>query len=102
MLWLMVEWIINKIVMTLMKLQIDGNPILSSETLMLSLELITDTDVSHLSNDHSTTLVRCGDHAENMSVIYDLVCMISKLPEMITPEIKCSLGRFVRQNGRNG
>jgi len=71
-LWLMVERITKTIVMALMKLKIDGNPIFSSETLQLSLELITDTDVSHMSYDDSTKLVRCDDHAENMSVIYEL------------------------------
>jgi len=103
-LWLMVEWFTEMIVTALTKLQIDRNPILSSETLMLSLELITDTDESYLSIDHeneSVTLVRCGSHAGIMSVIYNLVNMISKLPELITPELKCSLKRYARQNGRN-
>jgi len=97
--WYSLEKLTAILLAGLKKLKIDRNPILSSETLMLSLELITDTDISHLPGRQSALALR--KHTGYMYVIYDLISMISELPEMITPEIKSCLERFVRRNGRN-
>ncbi len=97
-----IEYITKNVLKALTKLQIDRNPIFNSETVALSLELVIDTDASHLSEDMSVTIFYHGNHIENMSVIYNLVSMISKSPDItITPEIESCLRRFVHRDGRN-
>jgi len=59
------------------KLKIDRNPILS-----LSLELITDTDTFSSYLDLSVSVLRYGKHSDHstMSISYNLVTLLSKLP----------------------
>lgn len=95
---------VTKILLNVLnKMKIDRNPILSSETLSLSLELVTDTDTFRSYLDLSVSVLSSGKYRDHstMSIGYNLVTLLSKLPEMITPEIKSCLRRFLRQNEPN-
>jgi len=94
------DYITEILLKVLNKLKIDRNPVLSSETLRLSLELVTDTDTFRSSCDLSVSVLRSGKYFDQstMYMSYNIVTLMSELPEMITPEIKSCLGRFIRQN----
>jgi len=100
-LWHAIKVITTDLLQALENLKTDRDPILNSETLRLSLELVTDTDVPKWSVQHTGSVIHIGKWREEMSIVYHLVSMISELPEMITPEIKFCLGQYVRQDERN-
>jgi len=99
--WLAIKSITQDLLNALENLKKDRSPILNSETLRLSLELITDTDAPEISAQFSDSVIHIGKGREEMSVVYHLVSLISELPGMITSEIKFCLGQYVRQDGRN-
>lgn len=105
-LWTMVVKINDCIVWYLKKLKEEQNPILTSDVLKLSLELICDTDRSHLDagmirNPFNTRFFRGIPLIQPMHTIYNFVNILSESPEMVTQEIKSCLYRFIKGDGRD-
>jgi len=91
------------LITTLMKLRRDDpNAVLNSELLRLSLQLIIDTNKSHLPMESPSSLIFSRIPNDYIDVVYNLISMIGEMPEMMTQEIKDCLKRLVQYDGRNG
>jgi len=106
-LWSMIISIVYDLVLCLRKLKDEESPILNSDTLHLSLQLVCDTNTFHLVNlnKNRVTEWRISRHGGTMinpmGTIYNLVTILCDRPELVTPEIKNCLHQFVKRDGRD-
>ncbi len=81
----------------------DPNPVLNSELLRLSLQLIIDTNKSHLPMESPSSLIFSRIPNDYIDVVYNLISMVGEMPdEIMTQEIKDCLKQLVQYDGRNG
>lgn len=89
----MIVQIIDRIVVSLRKLKNEQSPIFNSETLKLSLELISDRDrLSHLEKPDALKRLNMPDS------ICKFIALLSGSPEMMIREITSCFHRFIKQD----
>lgn len=106
--------IVYDLVLCLRKLKDEKSPILNSETLHLSLKLVSDANRFHLGynidrNSGPVTVVSYFRDAAGfgmltvrpMETIYKLFIILSDSPEMVTKEIKSCLHQFFKRDERD-
>ncbi len=105
--WMVIK-INDYIVLYLKRLKQEQSSTLTSKMLQLSLELISETDRSHLEGvdygpSHFNWYTDANDRneIEPMKTIYNFVTILSESPEMVTHEIKSCLHQFVKRDGRD-
>jgi len=101
-LWKIVVQITCRLVSTLKQLQTERSPLLSLETLELSLQLVLDTNKSHFAFDQENRrLFSTLQTVEPLVTIYQLVILLIGNQEMMTKEIRSCLHQFAKRDDRD-